>query len=287
MEYFVENRFVDACAAALPLSDALITRNYACFEYTRTYGGKPFMLERHLTRFAQTLAKMEISLPQTLDEIRDLVLTLIERNGFSESGIKLVATGGDVKDVVPEGPGRLLILVNEYKPFPKTFYENGIALRSTKHMRAYPDLKTTFYMPGVFAQRDAYASGDDEAIYVSADGNVLECPTSNIFGVKNGALITPEKDVLKGVTRDLVIEIAQKKMAVEERALPLSELLTCDEIFITSTNREIMPAKSIDGNLLGPFPITRLLMSEFYNLFSHPAKEHYMHGVERPPVAHT
>ncbi|MDN3507767.1 MAG: hypothetical protein P0S94_02470, partial [Simkaniaceae bacterium] len=68
MFYYVENRFVDAKEAALPLSDSLITRNYGCFEYTRTYGGKPFMLERHLKRFAQTLTKMEITLPQSFDE---------------------------------------------------------------------------------------------------------------------------------------------------------------------------------------------------------------------------
>lgn len=286
MYYFIENRFVPAYEAALPLSDSLVTRGYGCFEYARTYGGKPFMLERHLKRFTQTLEKMQIDLPQSRDEISTLIHELIEKNGFDESGIKLVATGGDVSDVVPDGPGRLLIMVNAYRKFPQKFYDEGLTLISTHHTRAYPDLKTTFYMPGVFAQREAMLNGGDEALYVSPEGFVHECPTSNIFGVKNGVLITPDTEILKGVTRDLTIEIAKQKMEIEERPILLEELYTCDEIFITSTNREIMPVKKIDQVILGERPITLFLMREFYDLFSHASKEHYMHGIKSPPVEH-
>jgi branched-subunit amino acid aminotransferase/4-amino-4-deoxychorismate lyase len=120
----------------------------------------------------------------------------------------------------------------------------------------------------VLAMRAARAQGAAEALLEDAHGSILEGSTSNVFAVFRGILVTPPQSaaILPGITRARVLELARSTLPVEERALHKAELAQADEVFITSSIRELVPVVRIDGRAVGPGapgPITLDLLAQF------------------------
>lgn len=266
--WYVDGEYVESDAAQLPVDDLAVLRGYGIFDFTRTYGGRPFRLDAHLQRLQRSGELILLELPLPLGEIRDVVLETLARNGYpgrGEARLRLVVTGGDSPDdVTPAGNSRLFVLVRPLAAQPAERYREGVVVVTRRQERPMPEAKTIEYVSAILAQRRARQAGAVEAIYVNRQGHALEGTTTNLFAVFGERLVTPGDGILLGVTRQAVLELAERRMPVERRPLPLEELLRADEVFITSSSKEICPVRQVDDARIGPpGPHTRALMQDF------------------------
>ena len=266
--WYVDGEYVDSDAAQLPVDDLAVLRGYGIFDFTRTYGGRPFRLDAHLQRLQRSAELILLELPLSVAEIRDVTLETLARNGYpgrGEARLRLVVTGGDSPDdVTPAGNSRLVALVRPFAAQPAERYREGVGVVTQRQERRMPEAKTIEYVSAILAQRRARQAGAVEAIYVNQRGQALEGTTTNLFAVIDGRLVTPGDEILYGVTREAVLELAEGRMPVERRALPLEEVLRADEVFITSSSKEVCPVRQVDDTVIGPpGPHTRALMQDF------------------------
>lgn len=253
MTIYVNGHFVQESEAKISVLDLGLLRGFGVFDYLRTYHGKPFHLKEHLERLSYSAEQISLHLPYALNEVEGIVLQLLEKNGYPESSIKIVLTGGISADqLLPEQKSTLIILVYPLKPFPENCYTQGIKVTTTSLARSIPTSKTLQYTPAIIALQQAKAAGAQEALYLNAKGEILEATTSNFFAFKDGVLYTPYSDeVLLGITREVVLKVAQGHFPLKIAPIAYAEVGAFEEAFITSSNKEIMPVVQIDGHVIG------------------------------------
>jgi branched-chain amino acid aminotransferase len=230
-------------------------------------------LPEHLARLARSAQLIELILPGTLDEIEQIVLDTLKRNNLPEANIRIVVTGGVSGDsVTPEAEPGLIVLVTPAQLYPAACYEQGVKVVTVETERYLPGAKTINYIPALIALKKAKAAGALEALYVNRHGQILEGTTTNFFVFHGRQLITPKDDILPGVTRAVVLELAQEKFEVVEHPLTFDALSQADEAFITASNKEIMPVYQVDDLQIGqgrPGANTQWLMERFWRLTRH------------------
>lgn len=215
------------------------------YEVIRIYNGRPFTLREHLERLERSAGGIEMALPQAAGTIAPEVLRLIGKSCVSDGIVYLQATRGccarnHVWDV--RTPGTLLFYVRSLPPAPDPGAGAGVTLHPVadeRWKRCW--IKSIALLPNVLAKNAAVRAGADEAVFIE-DGRVSECSASNLFAVTGGKLITAPvgPKVLPGITRLVLLEIAQELgIAVEEKHLRDQEAIAADELFITSTTREL------------------------------------------------
>jgi branched-chain amino acid aminotransferase len=263
--YYVDGEFLPSEQASVPVTDLTVLRGYGIFDFLRTYGGRPFHLDAHLQRLARSAELVELDLPHSLDEIRDIIMQTLARNNYPESTIRIIVTGGDSpNNLVPAGGSRLLVLVGSLKPHPPEWFSEGVKIISNHTERYLPEAKTINYIPAIVGLKRAAAQDAMDAIYIDRAGNALEGTTTNIFAFFGQRLVTPSSSVLNGITRNVILELASAEFEVEESALHLDDLLRADEVFIASSTIEVCPVRQIDHSVIGPpGPHTCRLMDLF------------------------
>jgi branched-chain amino acid aminotransferase len=268
--HYIDGHYLSDAAATIPVSDLAVLRGYGVFDFFRTYGGKPFHLEAHLARLEQSAGMISLPLPQTLADIRSIVLELLDRNGSAEVTVRIIVTGGTSDDnITPRGESRLLILVAPLVPPPDTWYRDGVKVITEHTERYLPEAKTINYIPAIVALQRAQAQAAIDAIYVDRAGRALEGTTTNLFAFYGDTLVTPGNGILRGITRQAVLELASDLYEVQLRDLNVNELLRADEVFITSSNKQICPVRQIDDTVIGagvPGQHTCRLMHRFVEL---------------------
>jgi branched-chain amino acid aminotransferase len=262
--YYIDGRFVAAPDAMIPVNDLALLRGFGVFELVRTCGGRPFLLEEHLERLENSARRIDLALPWTRRSLRRIVLETLARNHLPEANLRIVVTGGPSTDfMTPQGSPRLLVLVSPLPSPPPEWYSRGVKIILLVTEREVTDAKSTNYLTATLAQREAARSGAVEAVYVSREGLVQEGTTSNLFLFAGGQLATPGRGVLPGITRQTILHLAQDLFPVQIRDITRSELLNAAEIFISGTNKGIVPVVEVDGQPIGdgrPGPCTRRLM---------------------------
>jgi branched-chain amino acid aminotransferase len=268
--FYMDGTFVDARQATLPVDDLAILRGYGVFDFLRTYNGVPFYLEAHVERLFHSAARIGLAMRWTEQEVVDITRQTLAKNQGTEHNLRIMVTGGTSEDdFCPSGRSRLLVMVTPHKEKPRWWYEKGVKLTTWRTERDFPEAKSTNYIAGIMALQKACATGGVEALYIGRDGQVLECTTSNIFGFMGERLVTPDTGILPGITRQVVLELAAGAFGTEKRRLSLEDLNTLDEVFITSSTREIVPVIRIDEHIVGrggPGGRTVKLMSLFSEL---------------------
>jgi branched-chain amino acid aminotransferase len=177
--------------AKVGIFDIGLLRGYGVYEALTTHNKKPFMLDDHLVRFRNAAKSLDLKVPKTDQEIIEIIDTLIKKNGFAESNIKFILTGGNTINAIEydfEKP-TFYIFIEEFKAVPNTFLTDGCSVITHEHQRQYSESKTINYIMAVKLQKLIREKGAIDALYVS-NNLVLECSTSNFFIVKNGKLIT-------------------------------------------------------------------------------------------------
>jgi branched-chain amino acid aminotransferase len=286
--YYVNGRFLPASEAAVGVSDLGLVRGYGVFDVLRTYHRAPFALRRHLERLERSAAQIDLPLPATLDRLEQLVAECLARNAIVEPQldvtIRMIVTGGASSGfMLPEGEPSLLIIIAPVRTVPPQHYSEGAALITVDLPRFMPSVKSINYVPAILGQKRARAAGAVEALYCTAAGVISECTTSNFFVVQEGRLITPDQDVLAGITRSVALELAADLGDVVLRPILRDELASVDEAFITSTTKEIMPIVRVDDIQIGsgrPGPYTQRLAE----IFSTYARQSAHNTIQTHPV---
>ena len=234
----------------------------AVFEVLRTYGGVPFAMSEHVERLRRSAERVLIETP--IDDLawaREIERAIREaKNRESYARVMLTRGSGPIglDPDLAHKPLRVVI-VEPLVPPPRQFYADGIALATVATKRAVDDTaaagaKVSNYLANLLAVREAKAKGAAEALIVDAHGHIVEGASSNIFIVRGGALVTPPESagILAGITRANILAAAETlSMPVTLTHLAPSDVYGADEVFITSSIRELVPAVSVDGRVIG------------------------------------
>lgn len=257
--------------AAVSVYDLGVLRGYGVFDVMCTHNGKPFLIEDHWKRFLNSARELNLKVPISLENYKNVIRKLLDKNGYKKSIIRTVLTGGESPDGFSHqlGEETFFILIEKFIPIPKNIFMEGAKVITLDYCREIPHAKITNYLQSIRRQAEKKKNGALEIIYVN-QGKALEASTSNFFIVKNGKIITTNKGILFGITRNKTIDIAKKSgFEVKERDVSVKELFKADEVFLTATNKDIVPVVEIDGKKIGSGKVgemTKMLMKAFGEL---------------------
>jgi branched-chain amino acid aminotransferase len=250
--WYIDGQWVHPQDAVIPVNDVAVLRGYSAFESLRTYDRRPFHMDEHLTRLYRSADLIALEMPFTREFVADIVRAIIERNSYKHASVRLLVTGGVSDDgIYPSGQATLAVLITELGERDIQLFERGIKLITTRLQRNIPEAKTSSYATAIHALKEAARCGATDALYVNTQDQVLEGTRSNFFIFLGDTLVTPRTGVLKGVTRDVVLALAERHFKIEERPISLSELAYADEAFVTSSSKEITPVIQVDDQVIG------------------------------------
>ncbi|MFD2229331.1 D-amino acid aminotransferase [Alkalimarinus sediminis] len=251
----------------LPLEEARISpldRGFlfadGVYEVIPYYSGEPFGLEGHLIRLQRSLEAVRIPLSTTTAEWEALLQQLVVKNGGGDLSVYLQITRGAYETRNHAFPDEIsptiFAMVSPITPplaadATKAKGITAMTIPDTRWSRC--DIKSIALLPNILLKQQAADSGAQEAILVR-DGHITECAAANVFAVKNGTIYTPIKDdhILGGITRDIIIGLAQDHhMPLQEIAMTQEFLEQADEVWISSSTREILPVVELNSRPVG------------------------------------
>lgn len=265
----INDEWVEKEQAAIKINDLAVQRGYGIFDFLKTVNRKPVFMEDHLDRFYFSASEMHLKPEVKRDQLKKQILALIEKNGLNYSGIKITLTGGYSPDGYSIEKPNLLITQEELAP-PTGAFEKGIRLVTNEHQRQLPHVKSLDYLYGIYIKPFVLEHGADEVLY-HHKGEVTECPRANFFIVtQSNDIITPAKNVLRGITRKKILTFSQL-VSIREGLITLRDLENAKEAFITSTTKNVLPVLQIDGRPVGngkPGEITTKVSAKFLTLIT-------------------
>ncbi len=278
---YLNGEILPVSGAMIPVTDRAVLFGDSAFETLRAYGGSPFRLHRHLERLDETCRILRMTIPVSSEEIEAAVAALLDANApfiSSDAYVRITVTGGSSagpRCLERSGPQGIFIIAHGIEPPAEEDYRRGVslALSGIKRNGSSPlvGIKSGNYLDSLFAHQDARDRGGDDAVMVTTAGNVAEACFSNIFMVSNGELLTPDVGCacLGGITREAVIEVAlEEGIPVREITDNHEILMTSDEVFLTSSIKEIMPVRQVGTRLMTfcPGPLTQRVRKCFREL---------------------
>jgi branched-chain amino acid aminotransferase len=277
---WLNGEWCDRGTAVISVYDHGLLYGDGVFEGIRVYGGKIFRLEEHLDRLYDSAKAIWLTVPMEKKELMGITREAVRRSGIAEAYIRHLVTRGEGDlglDPRKCPKASVIIIVDTIKLWPEQVYETGLNVITAgtpiPHRESLsPRVKSLNYLAHIMAKVEGIHAGADEVLMLDSAGAVAEGSGQNVFVVKNGRLRTPppHAGILKGVTRDVVIELAtQAGYAVEETLLNRYDVYTADEAFFTGTASEIVGIRQLDGRVIGAGksgPVTRDLRSRFQAL---------------------
>ncbi len=277
MLVWLNGRWLRAEDARVPALDRGLLHGDGLYDTWRTYDGVPFAVAAHVRRLAAAARVLRLPPPGPAAVWERRARQLAARNGLRDAAVRLTLTRGAAGEfLVPERtapPTRLLTI----RPLSPTLAEQqargiGVVLLPFPRDAAAPwgGLKLVGHASAVVGRLLARRRGAQEGLYVTAEGEVTEATTANLFLVERGRLITPAAagNLLVGVTRDLVMRLARRTgLEVREERVAASRLGRAGEVFLTASTVEIMPVVRLDGRRVGtgrPGPITQALQARYH-----------------------
>ena len=248
---------VDPREPVLAADDEGFTRGRAAFETTRVYGGRPFRLAEHIARLERSAERIGLPAPNRA-KVEALALLALDHAGAPDAVLRLYWSPGP-----PGGEPVGIAMVGPIPAWIEAVRERGQRLVSLLLPRPsspwlLPGTKSVSYAVNMAAEAEAKRRGADDAVFVDADGIVLEGPVTNIWWREGETLVTPsiELGILAGETRAALLGIAHERgWDVQEGAYPLARLAAADEAFTSSSVREVVPVVELDGQPLSRGPV--------------------------------
>jgi len=278
---YVNGSLVPAEEARISVFDHGFLYGYGLFETMRAYNGKIFLLERHISRLCRSAATVGLGANLDKDNIAGACIQTLEANNLKDARLRLTITGGEADAFPWAAKGIAPTVVIEAKPYTPASaekYARGYKICLTSVRRSKKSIlshiKSTSYIASTLAKIEAAGQGADEALLLNEDGYLTEGGSSNVFFVRSSRLVTPsiESGILPGITRDVVIELADEMdISVTEGTVGVAIIRQCEEAFLTNSVMGIMPlTEAIDKTgravIIGsgkPGPITRQLMDAY------------------------
>lgn len=252
----INGKITDEKKASIPVVSEAFLFGYAVFETVRTYNKKVFRLDDHLARLYVSADIMGFKPKWTFKKTYEEVVKIL---GYSrkwkEAKVRVILCKNN-----------LIIMVEKIQEKPAEMYKNGVKCVSFQGKRNLPHAKKLADSFSYVAKQYAESCGAYEAIFVDQKIYVRECAYANIFWVNGGELYSTNKEILFGITRETVIELAGK---CNFEGIKFSSLLHADEVFITQTTSGILPVTEINGQKIGdgrPGPVTKDLMKKLNKL---------------------
>jgi len=280
LKIFIDGELVPESDAKISVFDHGLLYGDGVFEGIRAYNGRVFRLEEHVDRLFQGAQTLMLEIPMSKAEMMRAVCDTCAANDLRDGYIRLVLTRG-VGDLGLD-PRKcpkpsVIIIAAQITLYPDQYYLEGLDVITCATRRVPPDcldpaLKPLNYLNNIMAKIETIQAGVPEGIMLSHDGYVSECTGDNLFLVVDGGLVTPPLFIgnLKGITRQAIIELAQKAgIPVKEELFRMHAVYNADEVFLTGTAAEVIPAVRVDGREIGdgkPGPVTQRLRGMFQEL---------------------
>ncbi|HEX4348688.1 MAG TPA: aminotransferase class IV [Vicinamibacterales bacterium] len=278
----VNGRVFDQEHATISVFDHGFLYGEGVYETLRTYGGRPFLFDRHMTRLRASARALAIEVPLTDAEIGMRFEQTMKAAGLGVNGreayIRILVTRG-VGDLsydpaaCPEPS--IVIIAKPHADVSRATLDAGVTIIITTVVRNHPGsvnpvIKSNNLINSALAMQEAVRKGAFEGLMRNYRGEIAELSTANIFIVKDGVAMTPPLDagLLAGLTREFVLELAADgHIPTKEQVLKDADLFGADEAFLTSTTREIVPIVQVDDRKIGagvPGPVTQTLLAAFH-----------------------
>ncbi len=250
---YLNGEFLPLGEARIPVMDRGFLFGDSIYEVIPAYGGRLFRLQQHLQRLENSLHAIQMENPLSQPEWESMLATLTTQYQGEDQSVYLQVTRGVAPSrdhAIPEGvPPTLFAIATPFPAIDPQVYERGIAAITLDDIRwRFCNIKATTLLPNVLLRQEAKERGAMEAILIR-DGLAMEGAASNLFIVDDGQIITPPKGehLLPGVTRDLLLELAaEAEIPYCEAPVRAEQLDSADEIWLTSSTREIMPVTRLD-----------------------------------------
>lgn len=267
---YLNNEFLPAEQACVPVLDRGFIFGDGVYEVIPAYGGKLFRLDEHLQRLQNSLAAVRIPNPLSKDGWHTMLNELVVQNTGDDQSVYLQVTRGAAQrdHAMPDDPvPTVFAMSNPLHPVSQEIREHGIAAISLDDIRWQRcHIKAISLLPNILLRQEALDQNAAEAILIR-DGLATEGAASNLFIVKDGTLTTPPTGpfLLPGITRDLILELAAANdIPHQEKDIRQAELQSADEIWLTSSTKEILPVTQLDGKAVAsgqPGPLHRRMLA--------------------------
>jgi branched-chain amino acid aminotransferase len=278
----VNGRISDDAHAVISVFDHGFLFGEGIYETLRTYNGQPFLFDRHMRRLRRSAAMINLALPLEDRQLAERFDQTMRAAGLGPAGggeayIRLLVTRGigDLTyDPAATPDPSFVVIVKPHIDLEEAIYDRGVRVALVSIIRNHPDtvnplIKSNNLLNCALAMQEAVRRGAFEGLMRNYRGELAEFSTANLFVVKGGAVLTPPlgAGLLPGITRELLFEVgADAGVPVREQVLNDPELFDADEVFLTSTTREIVPIVTVDDRTIGsgqPGPITKALLQRF------------------------
>lgn len=244
----------------------------AVYEVARSYGRVFFELEAHISRMFNSASLIQMDLKKTQEQYIKEIYRVYSKVPENDIYMRIQITRGTgniglgLKNATEPN---VIIYIRELDQTPKEYYEKGVKVVTTQRLRNSkkaldPNIKSGNYLNNVLAFVDASQAEAIESVMVNSEGFVTEGTTSNIFLIKNGAVMGPpdEFDLLKGITRRIVVGLCKDLgIPYKEGSFTPADFEKADEVFLTSSTREVLPVRQVNSANIkaAPGPISRSL----------------------------
>jgi D-alanine transaminase len=263
----------------LPLEEAKVSvldRGFiygdGVYELVPVYGRRPYRLRQHLARLQRSLDGIRLANPHIDAEWEAIIAGLIGRMTFADQGVYLQVTRGAAKrdHAFPAGVAPTVFMMSNPLALPsREQIERGVAVVTAADERwLHCDLKTISLLGNVLARQLAVDAGATETV-LFRNGHLTEASASNVLLVRDGVIVAPPKDnqILPGITYDVAFELAREGgLPIEVRPVPKDEALAADEMWLSSSTKEVLAVTSLDGRPFGggkPGPVFRKVHALF------------------------
>lgn len=231
-------------------NDLGLLRGFGIFDYFRTYNGRPFQWDWYWERYTRSAKLLGIPNPISKEEAYNVLMELYKLQDGEDCAYRFLLTGGFVNDSITMiKPNLIIVSENIVSPISDE-YETGIGVMSYDFVRSMPAIKTTDYKFLLHLRPELKEKGFSD-ILLHYNGLISELSRSNVFIVKNNVLITPKNDILEGITRKTVLDLAKNDFEIQIRDVSLQETLEADEFFTTSTTKKVLPITRVDEHKIG------------------------------------
>lgn len=279
MKVFINGQLLDKKNATVSVFDHGFLYGDGAFEGIRSYSSLIFKAAEHIDRLYETAHTLMIDIPMTKDKMIKSIVDTLKANGLTDAYIRVIVTRGEgdlgLDPRKCKGSASIIIITDKITLYPAELYQKGLEIITVPTVRNHvealnPQLKSLNYLNNILAKIEANNSGYAEAIMLDSQGYVAECTGDNIFIIKEGVLTTTSNGRLRGITRQAVLDLAEKnKIATRECLLTRHEIYNAQECFLTGTAAEIIPVVKVDGRLIAdgkPGKLTQKLTKLFHEL---------------------
>lgn len=233
-------------------NDLAVFRGYGIFDFMPVKNSIPVFYEDYWKRFSRSAGFMSLALPYPAGEMRRLLGELFRKNDLTDGYCRMVLTGGySSNGFTPDGPPNLIITTSGPVHNPEEHYTRGIKLLSVDYVRDLPEIKSLNYSRVLKEQTKLKAAGALDVLY-AFKGKISESSRANFFIIgDDGVLKTPETNILRGITRGKILEIAETASGAKTEDFGMPEALKAQGAFLTSTTKDLIPVTRIDDGIIG------------------------------------